>query len=162
MHFSNQPIMSQQHSASNHEDTGQELQLMLTSNIKLGGSVISVTLTVTWFLVPIGWFEYFKNCWRKKNISWNEFYMQMLWVSHTTVSRVYTNWCKKKKTLSEWQFSGWKRQRKMVRSRKETQHAQKHWPLRWLQQQTTIPHLRPRLHLVLKCVLCDLLPTGQH
>ena len=46
IHVINQPIVWQQCNAYNHADTGQELQLMFTSTIRMGKKVIKVTLTV--------------------------------------------------------------------------------------------------------------------
>lgn len=52
---------------------------MFTSNISMRENMISVTLTVAWMLVQIGWFEHFRNCWD---------------FPKKTVSNVYTEWCK--------------------------------------------------------------------
>lgn len=58
MQLSYQPITCQQHNAYNHAGKGQELQLMLTTNIRMGKNVIIVTVKVAWTLVP-----HFRNSW---------------------------------------------------------------------------------------------------
>ncbi len=49
-------------------------------------------LNVEWLLVQTGWSEYFRNCWSTD--------------SHTTISRVYREWCEKEKISSERQLCG--------------------------------------------------------
>lgn len=44
-------IQSANHSSENHADTEQEFQLINTSNIKMGKTFLSVTLTMAWLLV---------------------------------------------------------------------------------------------------------------
>lgn len=74
MQLSYQPITCQQHNAYSHAGKGQEFQLMLTTNIRMGKNVIGVTVKVAWTLVP-----HFRNCWSHGIFSW----IFCVWITHT-------------------------------------------------------------------------------
>lgn len=77
-------LTSQSCGGSTVHNVMQILVKSFRSNIRLGRSLISVTLTVPWLLVPDGLVRVFQK---------------LLGLSHTSVCRVYTECCKSQKDL---------------------------------------------------------------
>lgn len=84
-------LSNQDPTPQNHADPGQELHVMIESNIKMESLWHS-----RWW--QTGWSKYFRGC-RSPEI-----FTHMNTRTHTPVSRVHAKWCEKQKTSSERQF----------------------------------------------------------